>query len=150
VYNSDILHEDERENIKKILISKVGKKGYFVFDSELRHNKVKNIQNMLVIYDIHVYKNEVLNRMVFGDRRKLLESLGFSIFNGDTVHLIYQYKENFENHFNSFTVGNYGDPDEFEGLVIKNLNGKLKLGRVTGTNSQWMFKVRVASKKYRY
>jgi ATP-dependent DNA ligase len=149
-YNSDPLHEDERETIKEILLEKVGTKGYFVFDSELRHNKVTGIQNKLVIYDIHVYKNEVLNRMLFGERRKLLESLGFSIFNGDTVHLIYQYKDDFKVIFDSFVAGDYGDPDEFEGIVIKNLNGKLVLGRSSGTDSIWMFKVRVASGRYRY
>jgi len=149
-YNSDPLHEDEREKIKKILIEKVGDKGYFVFDGELRHNKVTGIQNMLVIYDIHIYKNEVLNRMVFGDRRLLLENMGFSIFNGDIVHLIYQYKDRFQNHFDAFIRGDYGDPDEFEGLVLKNLKGRLILGRTSGTKSLWMFKVRRKTGSYRY
>jgi ATP-dependent DNA ligase len=149
-YNSNSLYEDGRKEIKKELVRIFGSTGYFVLDSELRHNKVTGIQNKIVIYDIHVYKNEVLNKMVFGDRRALLESLGFSIYNGDTVHLIYQYKDDFETHYNSFIAGNYGDADEFEGLVMKRLDGKLKLGRASGTDSIWMFKVRKQTGRHRY
>lgn len=149
-YNSNSLYDEGREKIVKEIVDRVGDKGYFVFDCELRHNKVQGIQNKLVIYDIHVYKNEVLNKMVFKDRRELLESLGFSIYNGDTVHLIYQYKDDFETHFNSFIAGNYGDADEFEGLVIKRLDGKLKLGRASGSDSTWMFKVRKQTGRHRY
>lgn len=149
-YNSNALYEDGREAIKKELVRIFGSTGYFVLDGELRHNKVTGIQNKIVIYDIHVYKNEVLNKMVFKDRRELLESLGFSMFNGDTVHLIYQYKDDFRTHYNSFIAGNYGDADEFEGLVMKRLDGKLKLGRASGTDSIWMFKVRKLTGRHRY
>jgi len=149
-YNNDFLHEEGRNEIKKTLLNIFGKKGYFVLDCELRHNKVKGIQNKLVIYDIHIYHNEVLNKMVFRDRRNLLEGMGFSIFNGDIVHLIYQYKDNFKQTYEAFISGDYGDPDEFEGLVIKRLDGKLILGRASGTDSIWMFKVRKATGSYRY
>lgn len=149
-YNSDPLHEDAREVLIKELVRIFGSTGYHVLDGELRHNKVTGIQNKLVIYDIHIHNNEVLNKMVFQDRRALLESLGFSIYNGDAVHLIYQYKDDFKRNFESFIAGNYGDADEFEGIVIKNLNGKLKLGRASGSDSIWMFKVRKQTGRHRY
>ena len=149
-YNNDPLYEDGRNKIKAELIRVFGDKGYYVLDGELRHNKVRGIYNKLVIYDIHVYYNAVLNKIIFKDRRKILEDLDLSIFNEHNVHLIYQYNRDFKFHFDDLIEGYYGDPDEFEGIVIKNVNGKLKLGRASGSDSTWMFKVRKATGRHRY
>lgn len=152
-YNSDILHEEAREQLKKALVTIFGKKGYFVLDGELRHNKVAGIQNKLVIYDIHVFENEVLNKLTFGSRRSILmqkfgEAHGY--FDKRILSLIQQYENNFKKVFDDYVAGFYGDPDEYEGIVIKNLTCKMKLGRVSGADSIWMFKVRKATGRHRY
>ena len=152
-YNSDPLHEKERNELKKALVTVFGKKGYFVLDGELRHNKVSGIQNKLVIYDIHIFENEVLNKLVFGSRRSILEQKfgeAHGYFDKRILSLIHQYKTDFQKVFDDYVAGFYGDPEEYEGIVIKNLNSKLKLGRASGTDSIWMFKVRKATGRHRY
>ena len=153
-YNNDPLHDEGRKKIVAELIRIFGDKGYFVLDSELRHNKVTGIQNKLVIYDIHVFENEVLNKILFDYRRRLLENkireAGVDNYRQNAVHLIYQFPISFKKVFDDYVGGKYGDPDEFEGIVIKNLNGKLKLGRASGTDSMWMLKVRKQTGRHRY
>lgn len=149
-YNSDPNHEDGRTKIVNYMIDKFDDENYYVFDGELRHNKVTGIQNQYVIYDIHVYKGELLTNLTFKERREILQNSNLSVYNGDTVHLIYQYKDSFKTHFKSFVDGNYGDPDEFEGIVMKHLDGKLKLGRKASSNSTWMFKIRKKTGRHRY
>mgnify|MGYP001123483562 CR=1 FL=1 len=142
-WNSDPLHQEARKKVKKILIDAFGSEGYFVLDGELRHNKVMGIQNKLIIYDIHVYHNEVLNRLTFQERRSILTHK--LVFNGNPVSLIDQYYTDFDVLFESIK-----DSDELEGIVIKKLNGKLNLGRISGVDSSWMFKARKKSGRYRY
>jgi ATP-dependent DNA ligase len=142
-YNNDPNHDEAREKIKDILRKSFGTKGYFVLDSELRHNKVTGIQNKIMVYDIHVYKNEVLNHLTFKERRDILDR--HLNINDDPISLIEQFTGDFNKLFES-TFGN----DELEGIVIKRLTGKLILGRASGTDSIWMFKVRKASGRHRY
>jgi ATP-dependent DNA ligase len=157
-YNDDPLHEEEREKIKNILRSKFGNQSYFVFDGELRHNKVRGIQNKLVIYDVHVFAGELLNHLTFAERRYMLEGHfekkmfeeGWFYDEDATVHLINQYVNDFGKAFDDYTQGYHGPADEFEGLVMKRLDGKLQLGRVSGTPSIWMMKVRKKTNSYRY
>lgn len=146
-YDKDPLHEKGRQDIIDILKSKFGK-GYFIFDCELRHNKVTNIQNKMVIYDIHCYKNELLNRKPFWARRAILENY-FDDSDTDTVRLISQFKhtDDFRSIFINACESNN---DEIEGIVIKNLQGMLKLGRTSSADSQWMFKARKQTGRHRY
>ena len=161
-YNSNPIYEDGKNEITRILVEKFGDTGYFLFDAGLRHNKVHGVSHKLVIYDIHVYRDEVLNKLIFDERRDILEKYFIGTlktlgsFSGtfqnhnDTVHLINQYYVNFQKVYDEYISGDLGNPDEFEGLVIKSLNGKLKLGRASGTDSIWMFKVRKATGRHRY
>ena len=73
----------------------------------------------------------------------------------DTVHLINQHPNDFQRHFNEYTDSpeadySYSNSEEFEGLVMKSKKGKLRLGRVSGADSIWMFKVRIATGRHRY
>lgn len=151
-YNSNSLYNDGRLNIIAELRKAFGYKGYFVLDGELRHNKVEGIQNKLVIYDIHVYKNEVLNKLTFKERRNILES-HFRNWYYDIsvpVHLINQHKTDFDGVFSDYVSGEWGNSDEFEGIVIKNINGKLNLSRSSNRKSNWMFKIRKQTGRHRY
>ena len=68
----------------------------------------------------------------------------------NVVKCIEQFKDNFKQAYDDCISGKYGDPKEFEGLVIKNVNGMLNLSRTSGQNSNWMYKVRKQSGSYRY
>lgn len=161
-YNSNSLYEDGKKEIVRILVEKFGDKGYFLFDAGLRHNKVTGIYHKIVIYDIHIYKNEVLNKLTFRERRDLLDKFftgtwkHLGSFSGtfqnhnDTVHLINQYPTAFQKVYDEYISGDLGNPDEFEGVVIKNLKGKLKISRASNIDSSWMFKVRKQTGRHRY
>lgn len=159
-YNSNSLYKDGRESIVVELRKRFGYKGYFVFDGELRHNKA-GVYNRFMIYDIHVYENEFLNRLIFSERRDILESHFEAVEYEDEHDLRYfpdirpvslstQYPDEFRQLFIDAGEGSYGNTDEIEGIVIKNLNGKLKLGRSSSSHSMWMFKVRHATGRHRY
>jgi len=150
-YNSDPLHAEAREEIIGALRMVFGKKGYFVFDGELRHNKVEGIQNKLVIYDIHVFENELLNKLTFGHRRCILaQKFGEADYNKQVLHLIKQHNTDFKKVFDDYVAGFYGNSEEFEGIVIKHLDGKLNLCRSGNKDSIWMFKVRKQTGRHRY
>ncbi len=151
-YNSDSLNEEGRENLIVELRKLFGYRGYHVLDGELRHNKVTGIRNKLVIYDIHVHNNEFLNYLTFHGRRCILDQKFGEAkpYLTGTVTLIKQFDTDFKKVFNDYVMGFYGDPDEFEGIVIKHWNGKLRLGRASGTDSTWMFKVRKQTGRHRY
>lgn len=152
-FDSNPLYKEKREKIKKILIKAFGVIGYFLFDGELRHNKVTGIQGKLVLWDTFIYENELQNKMPYWGRHALV-CVDFRLFEDnatdETVICISQYKENFREVYEAYISGEYGDPDEFEGLVLKNVNGKLNLGRNAGINSNWMYKIRKQTGRHRF
>ena len=136
--------------MKKILVEAFGDIGYFLFDGELRHNKVTGIQGKLVLWDCFIYDYELQNKKPYWSRHALV-CIDFRLLCDDeTVKCIEQYKENFKEVYEAYISGNYGDPEEFEGLVLKNVNGKLNLGRNSGLNSNWMFKIRKQTGRHRF
>ena len=149
-YDSNPLYSEGRKAIVDDLKKLVGNKGYFLFDCELRHNKA-GVQNKIVIYDIHVYDGELLIEKKFVERRALLMTI-FRLANHDNgkspVSLITQYYDGFRKLFDE--CKNTDNPDEIEGIVIKDLRGNLQLGRTSSSNSLWMFKVRHATGRHRY
>jgi len=110
--------------------------GYYVFDGELRHNKVVGVRNKIILYDVHIFKNELLRGIPFSKRREILESL--LTIDTEPLGIPKQYTDNFKEIFDTLIIEN----DEFEGLVMKKLTGILDLGRTSGPNSKWMKKVR--------
>lgn len=144
-FDKNPLYKEGRDKIKKFLVRAFGKVGYFVFDGELRHNKVSGIQCKLVLWDCFIFNHELLNKKPYWSRRALIV-----IEKNDSVILIAQYKDDFQKVYDDCISGVYGDPEEFEGLVMKNVNGKLNLGRVSGSPSSWMFKVRKKTGRHRY
>lgn len=144
------------DNLLKAL-KKLGLKGYWLFDGELRHNKTKGIQNRICLYDMIIQEGKLLLGMPFKERRKILQSLILEEYPTDNMDKIdgqfvkqlitipKQYPFGFKSVFGHLTK-----EDEIEGLVIKNLEGKLNLGRKAGTNSGWMWKVRKPNGSYHF
>ena len=123
-YNSNPAYAEGKNEIVRILVEKFGDKGYFQFDAGLRHNKVHGVNHKLVIYDIFIYKNEILNKLIYNERREILEGYfgkNFIYDEDKTVHLINEYRDNFKKVYDDYI----NSSEEFEGIVIKNLNGKL-------------------------
>jgi ATP-dependent DNA ligase len=117
-------------------------KGYCLFDAGLRHNKTVGVRNKIVIYDVYMLNHELLIGLQFRKRRALLEN---TITPNDVISLPTQYPIGFRNLFDHVTQ----DP-EIEGLVMKNLNGMVELGRKAPAKSKWMYKVRIPSGRYKF
>lgn len=124
-------------------LNKLNLTGNWVFDGELRHNKTKNIQNKIIIFDVFLANNDLLINMPFFERRKILEKL--FVVEKEPLGLIKQYKEDFLHLFKSVSK-----EKEIEGLVLKNINGILNLGRKNGLDSIWMYKIRKPSKNIKF
>lgn len=145
-YDTNIRTIKERNQIADYFRKTFGDFGYFLFDCGLRHNKVSDINNKLVVYDIFIYKDELLNKLTYKNRIDILKRFLVSDID-NIVHLVNNHPDNFVEHFERYS--NHPS-DEFEGLVIKNLNGKFKLGRTSGINSTWMFKIRKETGRHKF
>jgi ATP-dependent DNA ligase len=120
-------------------------KGYWLFDGELRHKKTRGISHKIVLYDVFIRQGDLLLGQPFADRRGILETLLH--YHGDyhVLGLAPQYEENFRQVFGLLT-----QDEEIEGLVLKNLQGQLQLGRSRAAESRWMWKVRQPSGRYQF
>ena len=121
--------------------------GYWLFDGELRHGKVAGVSHRLAIYEVFIASGNLLTGITFAERREALEILWHyaDLHDGLTLDLAPQYNGNFRQTFEHLT-----QEPEFEGLVLKNLNGTLDLGRARGNESAWMKKVRRPSNRWRF
>ena len=116
---------------------------YCLFDGELRHHKTIGVRNKIIIYDIFIYDGQLLVGVPFFKRREILETV--LEINYEPLGLIEQFHIGFDKLFDTVIE----DP-EIEGLVLKNLKGKLNLGRNGPVDSRWMFKVRKPSGRYKF
>jgi len=124
-------------------LNKIELSGYWLFDGELRNNKIKGINNKIMIYDVFIANNDLLINKPFIERRQILESI-FKV-DAEPLGLTRQYNGDFKDLFNKVIV-----EEEIEGLVFKKLTGLLKLSRRIGNKSSWMYKVRKPTKNYRF
>lgn len=117
-------------------------KGYWLFDGELRDGKVKGVRDKVALWDVFMADGEVLVDKTYEERRGILETLFHYCGpdSGENLDLIQQFGGDFRRRFDA-----YKDDPEVEGLVLKNKNGKLALGRTGAYQSGWMWKVRKAS-----
>jgi len=122
-------------------------KGYWLFDGELRHGKVPGVSHRIALYDVFIASGNLLVGVPFIERRESLEILWHyaDLKDGMTLDLAPQFNGNFRETFNWLI-----QEPEFEGLVLKNLNGILDLGRARGNESTWMKKVRRPSNRWRF
>jgi ATP-dependent DNA ligase len=114
--------------------------GFCMFDGELRHNKVKGISHKIVLWDTLMWDGKLLTEMPYSERHPV-----WAWMPGKAMGITFQAFCRFKEMFTQWTK----DP-EIEGLVIKNLNGKLNLSRTAGQPSNWMFKVRRPNNSYRF
>lgn len=118
---------------------------YYLFDGELRDRKVKGVRDMIVLYDVFIFGDELLTGTTFKDRRHILATLqkrgGFY----EALTIAPQFSFNFREVYDDLTPN-----PEIEGLVMKNLGGKLDLGRKRAANSGWMMKVRKPNNSYHF
>jgi len=121
--------------------------GYWLFDGELRHNKVKGVRHRIILYDVFIADGSLLLGAPFRDRRGLLEVLFHYCGpdDGFALDLAPQYDTDFREVFTRLI-----QDEELEGLVIKNLAGKLNLGRNRAVDSAWMWQVRKPSGRYNF
>ncbi len=119
--------------------------GYYLLDGELRHNKTKKIRDKLVLWDVFIHNNKLLNSQPYWARRSLLLDMNLKINDLMTISLIRQYTNNFQKAYDSLMPF-----EEFEGLVLKNTQGKLNLGAKSCPESRWMWKVRKQTGRHRY
>jgi ATP-dependent DNA ligase len=120
-------------------------KGYWLFDGELRHGKTKGVRHQMAFYDIFIRQDELLIGKPFEYRREVLETLLHYQGDYNLLSLTEQYRDDFRAVFDRITP----DP-EIEGLVVKNLGGKLNLGRTRAAESTWMWKVRKPNNSYHF
>lgn len=124
----------------------LGLSGYWLFDGELRDGKVKGVRHKIILYDVFICDGHLMIGAPFRDRRGILDVLFH--YRGpysDTLDLPLWYETNFRQVFD-----NYKDHPEIEGLVLKNLDGQLNLGRTRAVESPWMWKVRHATNVVRF
>lgn len=116
--------------------------GYCIFDGELRNNKIHEIKQKIMLFDVIMWDNQLMTSP-FSHRRNILEKM--IPVDGDPLGIPYQFKSDFSKAFDLVT------PDEeIEGLVIKNIAGKLKVSRKINQPSSWMFKVRKPNNSYSF
>ena len=119
---------------------------YYLFDGELCDGKVKGIRQRIMLYDVFIFADELLTGVPFADRRGILETLeknGGGYY--EALSIAPQYPGDFRAVYDELTPN-----PEIEGLVMKNLGGKLDLGRKRAANSGWMMKVRKPNNSYRF
>jgi ATP-dependent DNA ligase len=117
--------------------------GDCIFDGELRHNKVKGINNKIILYDVFMWNGNLLTNVKFEDRRKILQRI-LSV-DSNPLGITKQYLSNFKDNFENFILD-----IEIEGIVVKRKNGVLNLSRTRNQDSRWMFKARRPSKNYMF
>jgi len=121
--------------------------GYCLFDGELRDKKVVGVRDKIVLWDVFVWDGELLTDKTFLQRAEIMHDAFGSITTDPSQPL----------SLSSWIIKDFGkafekviqDP-EIEGLVMKNLNGKLQLGRTAAVDSAWMWKCRKESGRYRF
>ncbi len=118
-------------------------RGYCLFDGGLRHNKTKGVRHKVIIYDVYAWDSKMLLSMPFEERRALIGEL-FPC-EETVLRIPDQHPGNFKQTFHDVI-----QEDEIEGLVLKNLKGKIAPGRTAPIKSNWMFKVREPSGRYKF
>jgi len=129
-------------------------KGWYLFVAELMNNKVPGIKNINYINDVLAVDGEHLVDTTFRERQAIIASLfntskALETHSHYVVHPNLWIAKNYENVNFQNLFDTIDQPDD-EGLVIKNPEAKLVLGRNKSSNSGWMVKIRRATKNYGY
>ena len=127
--------------------------GWYVFTSELLHNKVAGLRNVNYIHDLIVADGWELTGSMFHERQAMLRRLfpnparsidGHYYVIDEYTWLAHNYTSGFEALFKSLTR-----PDD-EGLVLKKPTAKLEMCLREDSNSAWQLKCRRETKNFKY
>ena len=143
--HGDKLTYKPSDSVLTAIEEKIPTTGYYIFDGELRHNKVPGVRDKIVLWDVFAWAGRT-TRSSYATRREFLKSLNLDTDLDSTLILIEQCEGNFRETFERLTTEN----DEFEGIVMKSRKGILNLGRTGAKNSNWMFKIRRTTGRHRY
>lgn len=125
-------------------------KGWYVFVTELLHNKTPTVKDTHYIFDILVYDGEHLSGKTFAERMDLLatfipenaEMTDSHFIVNPNMWIARTVASGFEDTFKEITT------PEDEGLVLKDPNAKLKLPFKKNSNVGWMIKSRKSHSNY--
>jgi len=129
-----------------------GAETWTVLVAELIHHKVKDMRNILYIFDVLVWKGEYLVGSTFLDRHMtMLETFRPFILEEEYSHWVgpggvWLSKILFYGLRSAFDSIQHQELDE--GIVIKDPNGKLSECRTDKANSHWQVKVRHPKENY--
>lgn len=136
---------------------------WYVFDSELMHNKTRNIKDVMVVFDILVYESKYLVGSRCEDRIGLLHrfldvkpwlpdqpfeqvtghELAVTISDRPNLWCIKTFSRNLKDRYQDHI-----ELDEVEGLVLKNRQGTLDWGTSEANNASWQVRCRKSTKNY--
>lgn len=117
-----------------------------IINVELCNDKTKLTKHLLFFHTIFVIKNELLHDVKYKVQREILNEM-FKDRKFKHLTLANHYRKNFRETFFRYTMEGYDrDKDLVEGLVIKNLDEKIKI--YSHSSSNFGFKIRKQSKKY--
>jgi len=122
-----------------------------VINGELCHSKTKNTKHKIFFHTILIWNLELYSGKTFKEQRNQLAKL--FIKNYKHLYLIDQYKNDFRKIFNDIVnndIYHAEDKDLIEGLVLKDLEGKISLNRTNSIIANWMIKIRKPNRKYSY
>lgn len=126
-----------------------------VFAAELMHSKTPNTKDTLYLFDMVVHNSKELIGTTYDERQDMLammfherqgeEDSHYVIENG--IWLVKNHLHDLKKKFSEIKAH---PTKEFEGLVLKDPNGKLSLMTKTGQNQGWQVKVRVPNFSYSF
>lgn len=117
-----------------------------VINAELLHSKTKYTKHILFFHTILILDHELFNGVEYSKSRKILEE-HFKGKKFKHLWLAKQFKNDFTNLFKKIISEPYeGDKDLVEGIVLKDLNAKLRVSR--HGSEKFGLKVRKPHKNY--
>lgn len=111
-----------------------------ILNAELMNYRTKTTKNAIIVHCIMVWKGKPLIGKTWGDSRDLLDQCP----SGKSVQISQLYQSGFWDLFQT------ADGIEIEGIILKQLLGKLIYSTTPIDDVSYMFKVRKPCKKYQF
>jgi hypothetical protein len=122
-------------------------------NAELMHRHTKTVKDLLIVHCVMEWENELLLGKRWGDSRAILEGLawlprtvGTQLQYDRHVLLAQVHRDNFWKMFQAACACD----ESIEGIVLKDVDGKLKFSAQPISDVPWMLKIRKPSKKYSF
>jgi hypothetical protein len=109
-----------------------------VINAELMNYRTKEIKNTLIVHCVMVWNGQPLIGKTWGDSRKILDDM----LDGSQVQISKIFQTDFWDKFEK------ADGITIEGIILKQLAGKLVFSTTPINDVSFMYKIRKPSKKY--